>query len=100
MAPSSEVRPACRSTTGGVSRPAAILLPQRAVLQGQQGKFVYVVGADGVAEARPVEVGDWIGAEWLVDSGLEPGERVVVDGTVKVRPGSPVRVVEGGTGAS
>jgi len=78
----------------GVSRPAAILLPQRAVLQGQQGKFVWVVGSDDTAEMRPIAVGDWIGRDWLIDSGLAPGERVVVDGTVKVRPGSPVKIVE------
>ncbi len=45
----------------GIERPDAILVPQRAVQQGQQGKFVFVVGADGKAEARPVEVGDWVG---------------------------------------
>ena len=76
----------------GVSRPRAILVPQRAVLQGQHGKFVYVVAADGKAEMRPVEVGDWIGDQWVVESGLAAGDRVVVDGTVKVRPGAPVRI--------
>jgi membrane fusion protein (multidrug efflux system) len=79
----------------GVTLPRAILVPQRAVLQGQHGKFVYVVAGAGeapVAEIRPVEVGGWIGKEWVVRSGLEAGERVVVDGTVKVRPGSPVKV--------
>jgi membrane fusion protein (multidrug efflux system) len=78
----------------GVTRPDAILVPQRAVLQGQQGKFVYVVDGGGRAEMRPVEVGDWIGDEWVVESGLAAGERVVVDGTVKVQPGAAVNVVE------
>lgn len=75
-----------------MSRPDAVLVPQRAVLQGRDGKFVYVVGDGDVAEARPVEVGRWIGDAWLVESGLEGGERVVVDGTVKVRPGAAVTV--------
>lgn len=77
----------------GVSRPDAILVPQRAVLQGQQGKFVYVVDDAGRAEMRPVEVGDWISDQWVVESGLAEGERVVVDGTVKVQPGTEVNVV-------
>jgi membrane fusion protein (multidrug efflux system) len=83
----------------GVTRPDAILVPQRAVLQGQQGKFVYVVDANGSAEMRPVEVGDWIGDEWVVESGLSASERVVVDGTVKVRPGAAVHVVEAAASA-
>jgi membrane fusion protein, multidrug efflux system len=74
-------------------RPDAILVPQRAVLQGQQGKFVYVVDDAGRAEMRPVEVGDWISDQWVVESGLAEGERVVVDGTVKVQPGAEVNVV-------
>jgi len=76
----------------GVSSPNAIAVPQRSVLQGQHGKFVYVVGSDDTAEMRPVEVGDWVGDRWIVDSGLESGDRVVVDGTVKVRPGAKVKV--------
>ncbi len=78
----------------GIERPDAILLPQRAVLQGAQGKFVFVVGADDKAEARPVDVGDWLGQDWVIRSGLKAGERVIVDGTVKVQPGAPVQVVD------
>lgn len=76
----------------GIERPNAILLPQRSVLQGQHGKFVLVVGAGDVVEVRPVEVGRWIGQDWLIESGLTGGERVIVDGTVKARPGSPVSI--------
>ena len=76
----------------GLERPHAILLPQRAVLQGQHGKFVLVVGDGNVVEVRPVEVGRWIGQDWLIESGLSGGERVIVDGTVKARPGSPVTI--------
>lgn len=81
-----------RARVLGVSRPDAVLVPQRAVLQGRDGKFVYVVGDGDVAEMRPVVVGRWIGDSWLVESGLDGGERVVVDGTVKVRPGAAVTV--------
>ena len=71
----------------GIERPNAIVLPQRAVLQGQQGKFVLVVGAGDVVEMRPVEVGRWVGQDWLIESGLAAGDRVIVDGTVKAQPG-------------
>ena len=78
----------------GIERPNAILVPQRAVQQGQEGKFVYVVGADGKAAVRPVTVGDWLGKEWIVESGLSAGDRVIVDGVVKVQPGAPVTVAD------
>jgi membrane fusion protein, multidrug efflux system len=80
-----------RVRVNGASRPQAILVPQRAVLEGPDGKFVYVV-RDGKAEPRPVEVGDWHGNQWIISKGLEEGDAVIVDGSVKVRPGSPVRV--------
>jgi len=85
----------------GVERPNAVLVPQRAVQQGAKGKFVFVVGADSKAEARPVEVGDWLGQDWVIESGLKAGDRVVVDGTAKVQPGGPVAIGEpGASGAS
>lgn len=75
-----------------VTLPGAIAVPQRAVQQGQQGKFVYVVAAGDLVELRPVEVGGWVGDDWIVESGLAAGDRVVVDGTSKVRPGAQVTV--------
>jgi membrane fusion protein (multidrug efflux system) len=78
----------------GIERPNAVLLPQRAVQQGQEGKFVFVVGGDGKAEARPVQVGDWMGQDWVIESGLNAGDKVIVDGAVKVQPGAPVQVVD------
>jgi membrane fusion protein (multidrug efflux system) len=80
----------------GMTRPAAILLPQRAVLQGQQGKFVMAVGAGDVVEVKPVEVGRFVGDEWLIEKGLAAGDRVIVDGVVKARPGAPVRIAAPG----
>lgn len=76
----------------GIERPNTLLVPQRAVQQGQQGKFVFVVDADGKAAAVPVVVGEWIGDDWIIESGLAGGERVIVDGAVRVRPGVPVRL--------
>jgi membrane fusion protein (multidrug efflux system) len=76
----------------GAVRPEAITVPQRAVMEGPQGKIVYVLGAGNKAEPRPVVVGDWAGGEWIVASGLKAGEKVIVDGLMKVFPGAVVQV--------
>jgi membrane fusion protein (multidrug efflux system) len=81
-----------RVILNGAQRPNAILVPQRAVLEGPKGKFVYVVSAEGKAEARPVEVGDWHAEDWIITAGLTPGDKVIVDGVMKIGPGAPVRV--------
>lgn len=73
-------------------RPEGLLVPQRAVNVSPQGASVLVVGEGDVAEARPVELGALQGGAWLIAGGLEPGERVVVDGLQKVQPGQPVQV--------
>jgi membrane fusion protein (multidrug efflux system) len=78
----------------GVERQGAILVPQRAVQQNSEGKFVFVVGADGKAAVKPVVAGDWLGQDWIINSGLGAGDRVIVDGVVKVQPGAPVQVVD------
>ena len=78
----------------GAVRPKAVTVPQRAVLEGPQGKFVYVVDEKGTAQARPVQVGAWSGDQWLVTDGLQGGERVIVDGVMKIGPGAPVKVAE------
>jgi membrane fusion protein, multidrug efflux system len=76
----------------GASRPDTIMVPQRAVMQGPQGKFVYVVGANDQAEVKPVEVGEFYGEQWIINSGLSGDEQVIVDGAIKVRAGSPVQI--------
>ena len=85
-----------RARLAGAVRPAAITIPQRAVLEGPKGKFVYVVNAESKAEQRPVEVGEWVGESWVIDSGLAPGDKVIVDGVMKIGPGAPVRVAAAG----
>ena len=68
----------------------ALLVPQRAVTE-MQGKFLLaVVGADNKIDIRPVVVGDRIGSDWLIAEGLKPGEKVVAEGTQKVKPGMMV----------
>lgn len=68
----------------------ALLVPQRAVTEMQGRKLVAVVKSDNTVEIRPVKTAETIGSLWVVDEGLKPGERVVVEGTQKVRPGSKV----------
>jgi membrane fusion protein (multidrug efflux system) len=76
----------------GAKRTNAILVPQRAVLEGPQGKFVFVVNADSKVEIHPVEVGGWAGESWVINKGLQAGERVVVDGVIKIGPGVKVKI--------
>ena len=78
----------------GVKRSGALVVPQRAIQQAPEGRFVYVVGAGEVAESRPVVLEEWSGNDWIVGSGLAAGDRVIVDGALKVRPGAAVQVVE------
>lgn len=80
-------------TLSGATRPNAILVPQRAVLEGPQGKFVYVV-KEGKAAPAPVVVGDWVGDQWIIISGLSAGDQVITDGVFKIGPGAPVRIAD------
>jgi len=81
-------------TLSGASRPNAILVPQRAVLEGPGGKFVYLVNNESKAEPRPVVVGEWVGDAWIIVSGLAAGDQVIVDGVMKIGPGAPVKVAD------
>jgi membrane fusion protein (multidrug efflux system) len=76
----------------GAERPNAIVVPQRSVLEGPAGKFVYVVNAKNSAEAKPVKVGDWVNETWVIQSGLATGDKVIVDGVMKIGPGAPVQI--------
>jgi len=71
----------------------AILIPQRAVTEMLGKRFASVVGEGNKVEQRPITTGARIGELWLVQSGLKAGERVVVDGLQKARPGVVVRPV-------
>jgi membrane fusion protein (multidrug efflux system) len=71
----------------------AVLVPQRAVLQGPTGPFVFVVNDEEKVEVRDVVASDWKGTQWLIDSGLKTGDRVVVNGLMKIGPGAPVKAV-------
>lgn len=70
----------------------ALLIPQRAASQLQGSYQVAVVGPDNKASIRTVALGNQIGSQWIVTDGLKPGERVVAEGTQKVRAGSLVKI--------
>lgn len=73
----------------------ALLVPQKSVSRNTDGSVsVWVVGADGKANPRPITVSEVIGDKWLVESGLKPGEKVVYEGIMKIQPGIPVKTVE------
>jgi membrane fusion protein (multidrug efflux system) len=77
-----------RATTE--TRQGALLVPQRAVQELQGTHQVAVVGADNKVAMRTVKAGARIGNLWVVEEGLKPGERVVVEGLQKVRDGAIV----------
>jgi membrane fusion protein (multidrug efflux system) len=97
----SQLRPGqfVRVRLKGAIRPNAVLIPQRAVQQGAKGDFVWVIDADDKAEFRPITVGAWHGDDWFIDDGLNDGDRVVVDGALKLRAGAPVRIIKPGEDA-
>jgi len=96
-----------RVILNGPKRLDAIAVPQAAVLDGPQGKFVYIAGKDkdgkDVALPKPVVLGDWVTGEsnmWIVESGLAPGDKVIVDGIAKIfMPGAPIKVAAAGAAA-
>lgn len=76
----------------GMHRKDAILIPDRAVMQGPQGTFVYGVGSDSNATIKPIKLGMLVDGHRLVEEGLVPGDKVIVEGMIKVRPNTPVQV--------
>jgi membrane fusion protein (multidrug efflux system) len=90
-----ELRPGMfvKARVKGDTRPNAIVVPQKAVQETDNGHVVYLVNPDGKAEVRPVIVGEWVGNDWIIKQGLKAGEQVIVDGFQRLRPGAPVKAV-------
>ncbi|MDP1837541.1 MAG: efflux RND transporter periplasmic adaptor subunit [Reyranella sp.] len=82
-----------RVNVTGITMPDAIVVPKAAISQGPLGAFVYVVEADNVARARQVRLARELDNGWIVRKGLSTGDRIVVDGVIRVRPGNVVRPV-------
>jgi membrane fusion protein (multidrug efflux system) len=83
-----------RVVVKGITKPNAITVPERALSQGPNGTFVYVVDDQGLARIRPVGTAHTAGGRWVVQSGIEAGDKVIVEGLPKVHPNAPVKVVE------
>lgn len=90
--PGNVLRPGQYSRIRSVTshKQSALLVPQRAVTEMQGSYQVAVVDSQNRIELRPVKVGERVGAMWIVESGLKPGETVVVEGTQRLRPGATV----------
>ncbi|TLD43093.1 MAG: putative Co/Zn/Cd efflux system membrane fusion protein [Candidatus Jettenia ecosi] len=76
-------------------QPNAVVVPSQAVQAGQHGQYVFVVGPDLTGEYRPVVTGRMFEGESVVEKGLQPGERVVVDGQLRLTSGTKVEVKRG-----
>jgi membrane fusion protein (multidrug efflux system) len=83
-----------RAIVVGASRPNAILIPQRAVLESAKGHYVWVINNESKAEFRPINVGDWQGENWFVTEGLRAGDQVVTNGGITLQVGDNVQVKE------
>jgi RND family efflux transporter MFP subunit len=71
----------------------ALLVPQRAINELQGAYLIGVVGSDGKVDVRTVKAGEWVGELWVIEDGLHPGEKVIVEGFARVRPGMSVRAM-------
>ncbi len=75
----------------GAQRANSVAVPQVAVQQGPRGAYVWTVDKDDKAQQRAVETGEWNGNDWVISSGLHAGDHVVIDNTLKLMPGAPVK---------
>lgn len=71
-------------------RDGVYLVPQPAVMQTAKGYMVMLAGEGDAVTPRPVQTAGWHGSDWVITGGLEPGDRVIVDNLIKLRPGMPV----------
>lgn len=77
----------------GVSKTNVILVPQRAVQQGPNGPVVYIVAEGDKVDVRDVKATNWQGDRWVIEDGLNSGERIMIDGFQRVMPGAQVNPV-------
>jgi membrane fusion protein, multidrug efflux system len=89
-----------RARVNGVTLASSLVIPKRAVMHGVQGSFVWLIGAGDKVEFRPVQLGTTAENDVVVDHGLKAGERIVVEGILKVQPGAVVKGVPLAAGAA
>lgn len=68
----------------------ALYVPQKTLLTGPQGKFVYAIEANNTVSAKPVVPGEWVGENILIESGVNEGDKIAADGLPKLKPGAEV----------
>jgi len=92
--PNSVLRPGAfvRVRMSGAKKQESITIPQQAVIQLQTIYMVAVVTADNTIDMRTVQVGNQVGSSWIITDGLKPGDKIVVEGTNKIRQGEKVDV--------
>lgn len=81
-----------RARISGAVRPDAIVVPQKAVVQSKKGLYVYTVNKENRAVISYVDAGEWYGDQWIIKSGLQAGDVVVIDGINKIQAGVLVKV--------
>ena len=77
-----------------------IVVPQRALQTTPQGQAVLLVGADGTVQVQPVKTGGLSGTDWIITEGLKGGEKVIINGVQKARPGAPVTAIPAPTASA
>jgi membrane fusion protein (multidrug efflux system) len=89
-----------RALIGTGTRSDALLVPQQGVARDARGGTTAMIAdAEGKVAVRPVTVSRVVGDRWLVEDGLAPGDRVIIEGLQKIRPGDPVQATEAGAAA-
>lgn len=93
--PEGDLRPGqfVRVKIYGATRPNALFVPQRALLQKKGGMYVYLINRNNKVVAQDVSTGEWYGEYQIITNGLKPGDRIVVDGVSKIISGSDVKVI-------
>jgi membrane fusion protein (multidrug efflux system) len=80
-----------RVVIGGITLPNAFIIPSKAVSQGPQGPFVYLVSDKNAAEVKPIKLERELKDGWIVRDGFNDGDRIIADGVMRVRPGATVK---------
>ncbi|MBA3816958.1 MAG: efflux RND transporter periplasmic adaptor subunit [Parachlamydiaceae bacterium] len=93
--PRADLRPGqfVRVKVFGAKRPNALTVPRRALMQKSSGMFVYLISKDNKVISQDVTTGDWYEDDQVITNGLKTGDRIVVDGINKVRPGMAVNIL-------
>ncbi len=77
------------------TRPDSVVVPSQAIQTGQKGQYLYVVKPDNTVESRLITVAMRLGSETVIDKGVQPGDKVVVDGQVRLVPGARIQAKTG-----